>query len=83
MNHAELTMQIIELENIIESRRYNLKLAEQSFTFIFQTAKDGQSDEAKIRLADAYIEIANKKYVLENMTDKLKSFKKARNKLAA
>jgi hypothetical protein len=83
MNHAELTSKISELTDIIESRKYKLKLAKQGITFILQTAKESNSDSSKIRLADAYIDISRQEYELYNLTDKLKSFKKAFTKLAA
>jgi hypothetical protein len=90
MNHDQLTVQIIELENMISPRTHKLKLAEQSFTFIVQTAIEAETnpdrsraDSAKIRLAEAYLNISQQKYILENLTEKLKSFKKALAKLAA
>ena len=90
MNTTELTTKISELTDIIESRKYKLKLAEQSFTFVVQTAYEAnlnpdrsRADSAKIRLAEAYLEISQQKYELENLTGKLKSFKKALTKRAA
>jgi hypothetical protein len=90
MNHAELTAKISELTDIISSRKYKLKLAEQSFTFVVQTAYEAnlnpdrsRADSAKIRLAEAYLEISQQKYELENLTEKLKNLKKALAKLAA
>jgi hypothetical protein len=90
MNHAYLTAKISDLEDKVGTRKHKLKLSEQSFTFIVQTAYEAnlnpdrsRADSAKIRLAEAYLEISQQKYELENLTDKLKSFKKSLAELAA
>jgi hypothetical protein len=89
MNHAYLTAKISDLEDKVGTRKHKLKLAEQSFTFIVQTAYEAnlnpdrsRADSAKIRLAEAYLEISQQKYELENLVDKLKSFKKSLADLA-
>jgi len=90
MTHAYLTAKISDLEDKVGTRKHKLKLAEQSFTFIVQTAYEAnlnpdrsRADSAKIRLAEAYLEISQQKYELENLVDKLKSFKKSLADLAA
>ena len=84
MTPIEISAKISEVSDIISTRKHRLKLTKQGFTFIVQTAKEQESnpdrsraDSAKIRLAEAYIEMSQQEFELENLQDKLKTFTKA------
>ena len=90
MNHAELTAALAKISDQIDSKAYALKLARQGITFILQTAREADSapdrsraDSAKIRLAEAYMQIEWMNYELEAMKDKQKLVKKSLTRLAA
>lgn len=90
MNHAELTAALAKISDQIGTKAYALKLAEQSITFILQSAREADSapdrsraDSAKIRLAEAYMQIEWMKYELEALKDKQKLIKKSLTRISA
>jgi hypothetical protein len=84
MTPTEISAKISALENGIHIKKVDIKAQKHRLVFDFQYAKEqdlnpdrSRADSAKIKLADAYIHLANLEYELENLQDKLKTFTKA------